>query len=441
MRQIATLSAWAGAGLIWLTLTSGMEGTVQLPGNVDVTVRKLMEIMDKTCTEEKRLGKNGREFRATLDRLAEEVAPRLAMQMKSLESENIRAKLITIAEDKHKRRKLYEEIRLKYVNHHYWRPKRSWFRRERQLFTPFPISPELYREHMREKYRLAWEYFLLKPNENGVFKYDCRAMEALEAIGNPASIVTLTHCFRTTYAQGVRDDRVFVCADIDVATRRQWLLIALGSFHNTRGLCALLQCVSLSRHTRGTQQHGQQRFDPKVFVVHLLAVEKNWGAIVEDLPIKNLPAEQREVLKQVREYYKMNKRDGHPTATTRSFNGRVTRKGGARRVTTSRREIGAGPTQVISRATQVVSRVTPVVGRPTPVISRATQVVSRATPVVGRATQVVGRATPVVGRVTQVVGRVTQVVSRATQVVGRATQIVSRATQVVGRATKLAFSC
>jgi hypothetical protein len=124
----------------------------------------------------------GREFDDALRAAFQRIQPEEWAAVVSRESESIRDKLAALAVDRERRHEIYDEIDKIYVTPAADAPQ------PRVLQTPL-LRPQ----HAVETYRLAWEFYLLKPDSMAMD----RAAEALGQIGNPASVITLRHAAQT----------------------------------------------------------------------------------------------------------------------------------------------------------------------------------------------------------------------------------------------------
>ncbi len=149
---IALASLLAGGGS-----PANAQNTLQLP----VAVKSLL---DQALAEAQvqfqpvnfhGIDQAGTKFQALMDQIGSQVSPELARKMAARDGNDIYAKLITIAWDRHTRPEVYQEI-----EQHY-------------LHTPFrpgqhvQHSADLNSRHVTEAYRLPWEFYqrrLLRPS-------------------------------------------------------------------------------------------------------------------------------------------------------------------------------------------------------------------------------------------------------------------------------------
>jgi hypothetical protein len=156
-----------------VSIQRALEGTRVTRALVEATVQ------DPRDAEE-RLAQASREVDTALAAAAEQMTPSELAAALERETSSIEAKLAAIAADRAHRPHAYDEIHRTYVT-------RS---------RPLASSPPLDAKHATETYRLPWELLILTPGPRDASPgYEVRAAQALGAIGNPASAVTLLHAF------------------------------------------------------------------------------------------------------------------------------------------------------------------------------------------------------------------------------------------------------
>jgi hypothetical protein len=214
--------------------------------------------------------------------LGSETARRLA----GFEGRSIEAKLIAIARDRMLRPDTYQELVSIYVDV----PKDTG--------SIAPGAPRLRSEHMTEDYRLAWEYFLLRPPaETDPDRFPERVVAALAAIGNPVSLPAI----EAAVAAATQAD---VPLEPRLALRQRGLVAALSAFPTDEGVDVLGRVVGMlqAAQERGGAAvseplRGTVLFDPtSVFVRDLNAVPGQqvlWQAAIAralETPAQQAPA-------------------------------------------------------------------------------------------------------------------------------------------------------
>jgi hypothetical protein len=219
-------------------------------------------------------------FSAAASELASRIDPDTAQKMRAAEGESIEAKLATIILDRNLRPEIYDEI------------ERTYFIRVAKPTSRAPTAPPVLPQHATENYRLAWEFFLLRPAGGLAFKSDLRAMEALAQVNNPASILALLHCYQLTTRQGIPSRRV--------DTQQSWLFNALSRFQNRAGLKALLECTSLSQNQQSHEGASKSHWDAERALREVLSGKygnrERWQEVVAALPKSLLPMDQAQLL-------------------------------------------------------------------------------------------------------------------------------------------------
>jgi hypothetical protein len=271
--------------LIWAQTTIG-EDVLQLPPNLRQFADQILQAADKYHLQLERgeLSDTERVFTQAVDRLGGELDEEIVRRFQPWEGRNIESKLVAIAWDKSQNASLYEEIEREYI---------LKFDAKQHV----PMSQALRESHATEKYRLVWEYYLLRPPTKPptAFKYDLRAMEALQRIHNKNSVLTLLHCYRMSSQKGV--------SSRTASTRQAWLFQALSEFRDEQGLRALIECVLLSKQQQSQENSTESSFNAERAFFRLLGGEfghgEEWRAIASALPKDGLSQEQLQLLQNV----------------------------------------------------------------------------------------------------------------------------------------------
>lgn len=222
------------------------------------------------------------DFSQTMDALGAQITPSLVQRLTRLEGSEADAKVALIAWYRRQHPQLYQELDQRYLRH---------------MGDPLKHvnhSPGVLAGHATEKYRLAWEYLLLEPAVGATELYDIRATDALQRIGNDASLTT----YRLVCAISA-DPKI----NADAAKYQQKLLLgSLACFRDQKALLTILACMGLSPRQMVNQP---QVWDPADEVKGLLASSfkktemDRWRPTVRAALSLNLLAEQKAFLNPV----------------------------------------------------------------------------------------------------------------------------------------------
>jgi hypothetical protein len=173
-------------------------------------------------------------------------------------------------------------------------------RRYRKMYGDYPLprlfSPGISTNYCEEKYRLAWEYLLLRPRTTNFLELcDYRAREAISSIKNAKSIVTLEYQFRFVASIPHRG------RDLD--------LLTICNFPGEKGLEALLRCVALSDGQPATTELGSPTWNAADGVYKVLAgsedpvYREKWAPVLQAYSGKAnaLSEKERRFLKRLNE--------------------------------------------------------------------------------------------------------------------------------------------
>jgi len=222
------------------------------------------------------------DFSQTMDALGAQITPDLAQRLAGLERSDADAKVALIAWDRYQHPRLYQELGQRYL--HY----------VRDPLRHFNSPPGVLAAHATEKYRLAWECLLLDPTAGAGAFSAIRATDALERIGNDASLATYELAYATTTDPKINADAV--------KERQKLLLGSLACFRDQQALLTMLACMALSQQQMA---HQPKVWDPAVEVRGLLAPSFNetemgrWRPTILTAMSLPLPAEQKAFLNSV----------------------------------------------------------------------------------------------------------------------------------------------
>ncbi|NCO96193.1 MAG: hypothetical protein GW880_33235 [Armatimonadetes bacterium] len=166
----------------------------------------------------------------------------------------------------------------------------DYYGRAASVRTHLPRARPLREEHATEEYCLVWEYMLLRPPGPGPALYLDRAFEALERIGNPASIVVLLHLHRIG------------CATVGYSYRM--VLATVGRFATPQGLRAILSFLAQAPQEAATgKPYYAWGTAAERQVLDVLAGEygntDKWRKLLADFK-EHLPSDEQRLLEEAR---------------------------------------------------------------------------------------------------------------------------------------------
>lgn len=235
----------------------------------------------------KRIEEAAQRFDQSMQELARVAPPEVGSNARKAEAREIRAKLIAIAIDRAEHPDLHAEIDQTYIH-----CPLDWQKRVPE--APFPSTP-----HMQDKYRLAWEYWLLRPGCDSLIPahgYE-RVLFAIRQIGNPASLLAIEHCYLLTCRE--------VASPRQVHRSQLYLLRSLAGFKTEDGLRTVLRCLAESEklpykdHPDYTKRWRWNDGGPAEHVARLMsepAVRAKWAEILQRMDRSALPNVQRGIL-------------------------------------------------------------------------------------------------------------------------------------------------
>lgn len=231
-----------------------------------------------------------RAYDLAMDRLAEE-------QLPDARDESAEAEVIRIAHDRSSNPQIYAEL----ID---WYTDARRVDTSRRGLTPPAPGPK----HISERYRLAWEYLVGRPERMGeAYGYGFRARQALVLLHDDASIPILTSAV-SAHADYVHDAHLAYNIDTSVISE-------LGSFPTKRGLDAMLRCVDIaSKAQAGVKIQQGNSFDPFAFAKDVISNKyatadylSKWQKTLEDYKADPAYRSMRPVLSAV-----LSSRSIHP---------------------------------------------------------------------------------------------------------------------------------
>ena len=251
----------------------------RLPDAAQANLDRLIESIGDNYSpfDMKRRDEITQRFVRLFDELGERLDPALRDEIGPLEGHDIQSKLVVLAIDRKQRPALYREIEREYLEN---------------VDNPrarFPQSRQLQAEHKTEMYRLPWEYILLRPTmgTDAAF-HDGNARNALAAIGNGASILSLAYSCRMASKGEQR-------LNPKIEDRERLVLGGLGAFVNQQGLKAILQCLEWTE----AQWQDERRWQPVSYAAALLK-KTDWQRVIGGLSRANLTDKQRQLMERLK---------------------------------------------------------------------------------------------------------------------------------------------
>jgi hypothetical protein len=267
-----------------------------LEPSVSAVLRDLKSLQQNGLTNDLRTT-GAATFDRTLADLARRITPDTAVRIAADEGKDERAKFVAIALDQSAHPERYEELRRVYVD----------IRADSRRVAPG--SPNLLGKHLSKDYRLAWEYFLLRPPAGDYpDRFESRIIGAVAAIGDSASLPAIDSAIDATVQPGI-------LLGSRLAIRQRGLLAALTAFPTVQGADSLGRAMekvkdAQSRVSSSSAHVSVRRamlFDINAVVLHAIRVQPNrreqWKGTLTDLlskPMKERP-DTSKLLQQVLE--------------------------------------------------------------------------------------------------------------------------------------------
>ena len=251
----------------------------RLPVPAQANLDRLIESIGDAYSpfEMKRQDEIAQRFVQLFEELSERLDPALRDEISPQEGRDIQSKLLVVAIDRKQRPALYREI------------EREYLEKVDNPRARFPHSPQLRAEHKTEMYRLPWEYMLLRPTMSADAAFhDGNARNALAAIGNGASILSLAYSCRMASKGQQR-------LNPKIEDRERLVLGGLGAFVNQQGLKAILQCLEWTE----AQWQDERRWQPVSYAAALLK-KTDWQRVIEGASRANLTDKQRQLMERLK---------------------------------------------------------------------------------------------------------------------------------------------
>jgi hypothetical protein len=309
--------------IVSLTLT-GPPGDDRLPSAAatGTLARVLAALEDLHAIQAAGVARTGRECLAAvttgLDQLVTDLGEAAAAAVARAEGRSIAAKLVAIGLDRRRHPERHRELGRVYGDE-------TGFGESPLGRRSGPGVVRIRREHIREEYRLAWEFRLLvfpalheagppgiqRPGTGGAGPepadqilpggpvYTYPTFEGVRRIGSEASVVTLVFAFR----HACRDDG----DRKNLAAWREYTLDALEALGSVAALAAILDCaewagLQWARHP--PEEVGPRGAEPAKWVENLAAPGRpdraRWAVAFGRFPVGSLTARQRALLAAAR---------------------------------------------------------------------------------------------------------------------------------------------
>jgi len=268
----------AAIGILIASLTSGAQAQMpEIPANLKQMVSQALQ-----ASETATMGKYNQQtsaqqkYEATMAQIADTVDPELAGKLKAYEGESVEAKIITIAVHKKQNPEMHKKINEVY-------------------FTSYPTERIVYRapplagEFREEKYRLAWEYYILAcAIENRPELSDRKPIDAVGTIGNSKSIILLETALNQVINQSL-------LSDSKIKTRMRMLFSAMFKLDASVAFDSIITAM--------------KEIDELGYTIGIGGEDRDIYYLYAETVFHNMPAEQLAQWKQAAESYPKDKLD------------------------------------------------------------------------------------------------------------------------------------
>lgn len=291
---LGCLLAPVAAGIAW--------ADPLLPVPVQQTLRQVKQLAAKryTITDIDDRDPTARQFSQAIDTLAAQVGSDLAKRVAVHESDNIDAKLITIAYYRKLHPDLYKELVTQYVQ------GGASNRHSRAYNTAYASA-----RHLQPEYLLLWEYLLLTPIPRGTpGHFHHRVGCAIDSIHSETSLITFIFAFSLTVTPGSAPATPAALGD--QLFDQRGILSTIGSFPGGQGLSAFVECLRLwheKPHPRLSKDNlsvteGDELDIPRL-IVSLIYEEagngrnEKWGKAIAEFQKQNVNREYATLFQEV----------------------------------------------------------------------------------------------------------------------------------------------
>ena len=289
---LGCLLAPVAAGIAW--------ADPLLPVPVQQTLRQVKQLAEKQYSEESSIDNRdmaSRQFSQAIDTLAAQVGSELAKRAAVHESDNIDAKLITIACCRKLHPDLYKELVTQYVQ------GGASNRHSRAYNTAYASV-----KHLQPEYRLLWEYLLLSPIPRGTpGSFHNRVTDTIARTHNEASLITIVFAFGLT----VTPDAPPATMGYKVDTQTD-ALNTIGRMLGKQGLLAFMECLRLwheKPHPHLRKDNLPTWENDELDIPRLIALElydgfgkgrnEKWGKAIAEFQKQNVNREYATLFQEV----------------------------------------------------------------------------------------------------------------------------------------------
>lgn len=298
-------------GLVWLatlmmSVAVAQEPEMPWPENIVAAASRINAVLREAASlpphDVAGRAKQGEAFDAALGEMAKLASADLVAQARAQEYRSEAAKLLLIAADRRDAPARYDALRERYLT------------AVAEPAARAPAAPPLSAAEATEAYRLAWEYWLLRPPLAGQApQANQRMVDALVAIDNPASVQAVMMAVEATASDKAFPGRAR-------AFRQHDLLQILGRMPGENSLQALMRSVALidnppaSLHSEksGAPTTQPDYLNAATYAERLLTdaehfgTASRWRAVLNRVPEKDGATADDDIVRKARAFYRNN---------------------------------------------------------------------------------------------------------------------------------------
>lgn len=298
-------------GLLWLAVLAApaaiaQEQDMPWPDDVRASAARISAVLREAASlpphDVAGRASQGEAFDAALDEMAKLASADLVAQARAQEYRSEAAKLLLIAADRRDAPDRYDTLRERYLT------------AVAEPAARAPAAPPLSAAQATEAYRLAWEYWLLRPTLAGQApQANQRMVDALVAIDNPASVQAVMMAVEASASDKAFPGRAR-------AFRQHDLLQILGRMPGENSLQALMRSValinsqpaSLTNEKSGAPMAQPDYLNAATYAERLLTdaehfgTASRWRAVLNRVPEKNGATADNDLLRKARAFYRDN---------------------------------------------------------------------------------------------------------------------------------------
>jgi hypothetical protein len=298
-------------GLVWLatlmmSVAVAQELEMPWPENIVAAASRINAVLREAASlpphDVAGRAKQGEAFDAALGEMAKLASADLVAQARAQEYRSEAAKLLLIAADRRDAPARYDALRERYLA------------AVAEPAARAPAAPPLSAAEATEAYRLAWEYWLLRPPLAGQApQANQRMVDALVAIDNPASVQTVMMAVEATASDKAFPGRAR-------AFRQHDLLQILGRMPGENSLQALMRSVtlidnppaSLQSEKAGAPTPQPDYLNAATYAERLLTdaehfgTASRWRAVLNRVPEKDGATADDDIVRKAQAFYRNN---------------------------------------------------------------------------------------------------------------------------------------